>query len=128
MCVCTCVFAYYLCDPQRPGIYTGPGIYSRGGGGGVYSKQYSIHFKHVIRLFQFTAFCTQRHTYVAKVIDINVRCIRESVDSLCRDGAGPPIVCVHWKSVLTRERSCSKPFCTPSYPIPTFLYPMIPSR
>ena len=21
--------------------------------------------------------------------------IRESVDSLCRDGAGPPIVCVH---------------------------------
>ena len=54
--------------------------------------------------------------------------IRESVDSLCRDGAGPPIVCVHWKSVLTRERSCSKPFWTPSYPIPTFLYPMIPSR
>ena len=54
--------------------------------------------------------------------------IRESVDSLCRDGAGPPIVCVHWKSVLTRERSCSKPFWTPSYPIPTFLYPMIPPR
>ena len=54
--------------------------------------------------------------------------IRESVDSLCRDGAGPPIVCVHWKSVLTRERSCSKPFCTPSCPIPTFLYPMIPPR
>ena len=24
--------------------------------------------------------------------------IRESVDSLCRDGAGPPIVHVHWKS------------------------------
>ena len=23
------------------------------------------------------------------------RKIRESVDSLCRDGAGPPIVCVH---------------------------------
>ena len=39
--------------------------------------------------------------------------IRESVDSLCRDGAGPPIVCVHWKAVLTRERSCSKPFWTP---------------
>ena len=26
--------------------------------------------------------------------------IRESVDSLCRDGAGPPIVCVHWKFFL----------------------------
>ena len=50
--------------------------------------------------------------------------IRESVDSLCRDGAGPPIVCVHWKAVLTHERLCSKPFWTPSYPIPTFLYPM----
>ena len=36
--------------------------------------------------------------------------IRESVDSLCRDGSGPPIVCVHWKAVLTCERSCSKPF------------------
>ena len=36
--------------------------------------------------------------------------IRELVDSLCRDGSGPPIVCVHWKAVLTRERSCSKPF------------------
>ena len=36
--------------------------------------------------------------------------IRESVDSLCRDGSGSPIVCVRWKAVLTRERSCSKPF------------------
>ena len=54
--------------------------------------------------------------------------IRESVDSLCRDGSGPPIVCVHWKAVLTRERSCSKPFWTPSYPIRTFLYSMIPPK
>ena len=54
--------------------------------------------------------------------------IKESVDSLCRDGAGPPIVCVHWKAVLTCERSCSKPFWTPSYPIPTFLHPVIPPK
>ena len=54
--------------------------------------------------------------------------IRESVDSLCRDGSGPPIVCVHWKAVLIRERSCSKPFWTPSYPIRTFLYSMIPPK
>ena len=33
--------------------------------------------------------------------------IRELVNSLCRDGAGPPIVCVHWKAILTRERLCS---------------------
>ena len=54
--------------------------------------------------------------------------IRESVDSLCRDGSGPPMVCVHWKAVLTRERSRSKPFWTPSYPIRTFLYSMIPPK
>ena len=29
--------------------------------------------------------------------------IRESVDSLCRDGADTPIVCVHRKAFLTRE-------------------------
>ena len=51
--------------------------------------------------------------------------IRESVDSVCRDGAGPPIVCVHWKAVLTCEHSCSKPFWTPSYPIRTFLHSII---
>ena len=51
--------------------------------------------------------------------------IRESVDSLCRDGADTPIVCVHWKAFLTSERSCSKPFWAPSYPILTFLYPTI---
>ena len=34
---------------------------------------------------------------------ITVMVIRESVDSLCRDGARPPVVCVHWKSVLTRD-------------------------
>ena len=52
--------------------------------------------------------------------------IRESVDSLCRDGSGPPIVCVHWRAVIIHERSCSKPFWTPSHPIRTFLYSMIP--
>ena len=61
-------------------------------------------------------------------IELQTHFIRESVDSLCRDGSGPPMVCVHWKAVLTRERSCSKPFWTPSYPIRTFLYSMIPPK
>ena len=51
--------------------------------------------------------------------------IRESVDSLCRDGANTPIVCVHWKTISTREHSCSKLFWPPSYPTPAFLYPKI---
>ena len=33
--------------------------------------------------------------------------IRESVDSLCRDGADTPIVRVHREAFLTRERSRS---------------------
>ena len=60
--------------------------------------------------------------------NLAISTIRESVDSLCRDGSGPPIVCVHWKAVLTRERSCFKPFWTPSYPIRTFLYSMLPPK
>ena len=51
--------------------------------------------------------------------------IRESVDSLCKGGTNPPMVYIHWKA-LSHEHSCSKHFCTPSYPIPPFLYPMIP--
>ena len=39
-----------------------------------------------------------------------VVCIRESVDSLCRDGSNIPIVRVHWKTFLTREHSRFKPF------------------
>ena len=34
--------------------------------------------------------------------------IRESVDSLCRDGSDTPIVRVHWKTFLTRKRLYSK--------------------
>ena len=41
--------------------------------------------------------------------------IRESVDSLCRDGTDTPIVRVHWKAFLTCECSRSKPFWAPSY-------------
>ena len=54
--------------------------------------------------------------------------IRESVDSLCRDGADTPIVRVHRKAFLTRERSRSKPFWTSSYSIPVVLYPTIPPK
>ena len=54
--------------------------------------------------------------------------LSESVDSLCRDGADPPIVRVHRKAFLTRECSRSKPFCAPSYSIPAFLYPKIPPK
>ena len=54
--------------------------------------------------------------------------IRESVDSLCRDGADTPIVRVHRKAFLTCERSRSKPFWAPSYSIPVVLYPTIPLK
>ena len=54
--------------------------------------------------------------------------IRESVDSLCRDGADTPIVRVHRKAFLTRERSRSKPFWAPNYSIPVVLYPTIPPK
>ena len=49
--------------------------------------------------------------------------IRESVDSLCRDGADTPIVRVHRKAFLTRERSRSKPFWTTSQWFSTQQYP-----
>ena len=54
--------------------------------------------------------------------------IRESVDSLCRDGADTPMVRVHRKAFLTCERSCSKPFWAPSYSIPVVVYPKIPPK
>ena len=77
-------------------------------------------------MFVCTCICTYVYTQLLCLV---CTChIRESVDSLCRDGSGPPIVCVHWKAVLTRERSCSKPFWTPSYPIRMFLYSMIPPK
>ena len=50
-------------------------------------------------------------------------CTRESVDSLCRDGADTHIVRVLRKVFLTRKHS--KPFWAPSYSIPAFLYPTI---
>ena len=57
-----------------------------------------------------------------------IRNIRESVDSLCRDGADMPIVRVHRKAFLICERSRSKPFWAPSYSIPVVLYPTIPLK
>ena len=54
--------------------------------------------------------------------------IRESVDSICRDGADTPIVHVYWKAFLTRKHSCPKPFWPPSYSIPLLLYPTIPHK
>ena len=68
---------------------------------------------------------TKRLTLYASPDDIH---IRESVDSLCRDGADTPIVRVHRKAFLTRERSRSKPFWAPSYSIPVVLYPTIPPK
>ena len=49
--------------------------------------------------------------------------IRESVDSLCRDGADTLIGCVDWKAFLTGEHSCSEPFWALSTAIPMFLLP-----
>ena len=75
--------------------------------------------------------------YIHKSLNIHVKLqepsnsedrIRESVDSLCRDGADTPIVRVHRKAFLTRERSRSKPVWAPSYSSPAFLYPTIPAR
>ena len=67
--------------------------------------------------------------HLAKRLPHNVLCvIGESVDSLCRDGSDPRIVCVHWKTFLTRERLRSKRFWAPSYTIPTFLYPTVPPK
>jgi len=43
--------------------------------------------------------------------------MRESVDSLCRDGTDTPIVRVHRKAFLTHERLRSKPFWAPGLPI-----------
>ena len=54
--------------------------------------------------------------------------IRESVDSLCRDGANMPIVHVHWKTYSTCQGSHSKFFWAPSYPIPIFPYPTTPTN
>ena len=65
---------------------------------------------------------------IGNEVDSKVQGIRESVDSLCRDGADTPIVRVHRKAFLTRERSRSKPFWAPSYSIPVVLYPTIPPK
>ena len=54
--------------------------------------------------------------------------IRESVDSLCRDGSDTPIVRVHWKTFLTREYSRFKPFSAREWPIQPILYPTIPHK
>ena len=54
--------------------------------------------------------------------------VRESVDSLCRDGADTPIVRVHWKAFLTREYSRFKPFSAREWPIRPLLYPTIPHK
>ena len=55
-------------------------------------------------------------------------CIRESVDSLCRDGADTPIVRIHWKAFLTCEYSHFKPFLAHEWPIQPLLYPTIPHK
>ena len=68
------------------------------------------------------------HSVLLQCRFVGLWSIRESVDSLCRDGADTPIVRVHRKAFLTRERSHSKPFWAPSYSIPVVLYPTIPPK
>ena len=46
-------------------------------------------------------------------------------DSLCRDSANMPILCAHTNASPCK---CSKPFQALSYPIQTFLYPMVPLK
>ena len=62
------------------------------------------------------------------LLHVDSTCIRESVDSLCRDGADTPIVRVHWKAFLTREYSRFKPFSAREWPIQPLLYPTIPHK
>ena len=53
-----------------------------------------------------------------------------SVDSLFRDGTNTPIVCVHWRTVSTRERSRSKLSVLNTVAIISqrFVYPTIPPK
>ena len=68
----------------------------------------AVLYTHVVT----SLLCGVHALYTQNPMNFEMGCevIRELVDSLCRDGSGPPIVCVHWKAVLTHERSCSTPF------------------
>ena len=75
--------------------------------------------------------CVCMHTsqlHVARIHLAVATHIRESVDSLCRDGADTPIVRIHWKAFLTREYLRFKPFSACEWPIQPLLYPMIPHK
>ena len=97
--------------------------------GAIFTLQLTISSVHCLQDEEYARdFQGTLLTCICHVVACSNNIELESVDSLCRDGTGPPIVCIHWKAVLTRERACSKPFWTPSYPILTFLHPMIPPR
>ena len=40
-------------------------------------------------------------TFINLRITWTIHSIRELVDSLCRDGADTPIVCIHWKTCFS---------------------------
>ena len=82
----------------------------------------NIHLKYRSQLKTMFLFS------LAPVNVISKHDIRESVDSLCRDGADTPIVRVHWKAFLTREYSRFKPFSAREWPIRPLLYPTIPHK
>ena len=105
--------------------------------------KYSSHVAVLVWLYSGTHVCwhgvcntcfinsLSRMLYVC-VRDVHLQyhyiCIRELVDSLGRDGADTPIVRVHTNALETLERSRSKPFRAPSYPIPAFVYPTMPPK
>ena len=82
---------------------------------------------HLVSVVFGTAIPTSLNIF-GKCYYQRVGIIRESVDSLCRDGADTPIVRVHWKAFLTREYSRFKPFSAREWPIRPLLYPTIPHK
>ena len=83
------------------------------------------HVSDVLCTFSLTQVVSS-YTYISPTGSPSL--IRESVDSLCRDGADTPIVRVHWKAFLTRECSRFKPFSAREWPIRPLLYPTIPHK
>ena len=62
------------------------------------------HLKVVCKNTHMTKATATHNTKVFSATVFHGQFIRESVDSLCRDGADTPIVRVHRKAFLTREQ------------------------
>ena len=90
-------------------------------------KNLYIHSHELVKLYGHDGYWVSTARSLIKLPECSLL-IRESVDSLCRDGADTPIVRVHWKAFLTREYSRFKPFSAREWPIRPLLYPTIPHK